>query len=207
MITLHDYWRSTASYRVRMALHLKGQPFDVVKVNLLEGTQNSRSHKSINPQGLVPALEIDGEILTQSMAIIEYLDETCIGAPLIPKDEMGKAKVRAISQMISCDLHPLNNLRVLKYLQNEFDISDDGKTKWYEHWLHETFAALEKTIPENSLFVYGNHITMADICLMAQMYNTERFNINVSAYKNILSVYNNLKNKPEIRAAHPDKYN
>lgn len=203
---LHDYWRSTACYRVRMALHLKGQPFHVVKVNLKEGEQQGEAHLKVNPQGLVPALEINGEIFTQSLAIIEYLDETCIGAPLMPNDEEGKAKVRALSHMISSDLHPLNNLRVLQYLQKELNVSDDDKQKWYEHWVHETLQALEEITPKDSLFLHGNHLTMADICLVAQMYNIERFNIDVSHYKKLTSIYNNLKNKAEIKAAHPDKY-
>ncbi|MAI08730.1 MAG: maleylacetoacetate isomerase [Magnetococcales bacterium] len=203
---LYDYWRSTASYRVRMALHLKGQPFKTVPVNLKEGEQKLEEHKKINPQGLVPALVVNGEIFTQSLAVIEYLDETCIGAPLMPKDEEGKAKVRALSHIISSDLHPLNNLRVLQYLQNELNVNDENKQKWYEHWIHEAFQTLETMTEPDALYLHGNHITMADICLIAQMYNVERFNIEVSAYPKLNNIYNHLKNKAEIKAAHPSKY-
>ncbi len=203
---LYDYYRSTASYRVRMALHLKGQPFQTVAVNLKEGEQQSANHLKVNPQGLVPALDIDGEIYTQSLAIIEYLDETCIGAPLMPKDEEGKAKVRAIAHMISSDLHPLNNLRVLNYLENNFQITAQQKQGWYSHWVHQTFQALEDSTPHDAEFLHGNHLTMADICLVAQMYNVERFEVNVSPYKKLLNIYNKTKNVTEIRRAHPDRY-
>jgi maleylacetoacetate isomerase len=203
---LYDYWRSTASYRVRMALHLKGQPFEVIKVNLKDGEQHTTEHLKINPQGLVPALDVNGEIFTQSLAIIEYIDETCAGAPLMPRDEEGKSKVRALSHMISSDLHPLNNLRVLKYLQNTFHISEEAKQLWYEHWVHETFQALEKMLPKNASYMHGNHITIADICLMAQMYNIKRYKIDVTTYKSILSIYNKIKNMPELKIAHPEKY-
>lgn len=203
---LYDYWRSTASYRVRMALHLKGQPFKSIQINLKEGEQQTAKLLKINPQGLVPALEINGEIFTQSLAIIEYIDETCSGAPLMPKDEEGKARVRSLSHMISSDLHPLNNLRVLNYLQNTLNLSDTDKQQWYKHWVHETFQAIETALPEDKNFMHGNHITMADICLIAQMYNIERFSVDISAYKKIINIYNKIKNIPEIKAAHPEKY-
>lgn len=203
---LYDYWRSTASYRVRMALHLKGQPFKCIPINLKDSEQTSRTYLKVNAQGLVPALEVNGEIFTQSLAIIEYLDETCIGAPLMPTGEEGKAKVRALSHIISSDLHPLNNLRVLKYLQNELHVTDEDKQKWYEHWMHEAFTSLEQQTTDGALYLHGNHITMADICLIAQMYNAERFNIDTHLYPKLTAIYNHIKNKAEIKAAHPSRY-
>lgn len=204
---LYDYWRSSASYRVRIALHMKGMFFDTIAVNLLTGENKSETHLKRNPQGLVPALDLgDGTILTQSMAIMEYLEECCAGAPLLPKEPEARAIVRAMANIIACDTHPLNNLRVLKYLENELHASDDDRKKWYEKWIHEAFNAIEKMTKDEDLFLFGNSPTLADVCMIPQMYNAERFNIDVSHYKNILKACNNSKKLSAFVAAHPDRH-
>ena len=204
---LHDYWRSSASYRVRIALHLKGEPFKVHSVDLVKGSQKKAAHLKVNPQGLVPALDLEnGTVLTQSNAIIEYLEECCAGAPLLPQDPEGRAKVRAMANLIACDIHPLNNLRVIHYLEKGLGISKEEKDTWYKKWLIEGFEALEKMTKDGDDFLYGNSPTLADVYLIPQMYNADRFNINVPPYKNLIKCCNNCKKLNAFTSAHPDKY-
>lgn len=204
---LYDYWRSSASYRVRIALHMKGIMFDTVPINLVAGEQTSEEHLKRNPQGLVPALDLgDGTILTQSMAIIEYLEESCAGAPLLPKEPEARARVRAMANIIACDTHPLNNLRVLNHLTKELHVSEDDKSAWYEKWIHEAFTAIERMTHDDDQFLFGNTPTLADVCMIPQMYNAERFSLNVKDYKNIIKSCNNCYKQINFRAAHPDRY-
>ncbi|MFT7144452.1 MAG: maleylacetoacetate isomerase [Alphaproteobacteria bacterium] len=204
---LYDYWRSSSSYRVRIALHLKGEPFDVKPINLVAGEQHAPAYLKMNPQGLVPALDLEnGTVLTQSLAIIEYLDECCAGAPLFPKEPEARAIVRAMANIIACDIHPLNNLRTTKYLSNDLKISDEEKDAWYKKWLLDGFTALEAMTQDNDAFLYGNSPTLADVCLIPQMYNAQRFNIDVSHYKNIIKVCNNCSNMSEFHLSRPDRY-
>jgi len=190
---LHNYFRSTTSLRVRVALNLKGLDYEYVSYALLKKDHKSAAYLKLNPQGLVPALEIKDEaVLTQSMAILEYLDEVHPEPPLLPKDALGRARVRALAQIIAVDVHPINNLRVLKYLENEFGADANAKKAWFHEWAHQGMSALETRLenePETGKFCHGDSPTMADICLYAQMFNNERFDMDMSAYPIIMNIY------------------
>lgn len=185
---LHNYFRSSASFRVRIALNLKGLPFDYVSVHLAKGNHKLPDYAAKAADGLVPLLEIEGESLSQSMAIIEYLDETHANSPLLPKGALGRAKVRALAQSISCEIHPLNNLRVLKYLVKELKLDEATKTAWYVHWCVEGLQAFERQLASDaayrakhgqakSVYCYGSTPTLADCCLVPQIFNAQRFNV------------------------------
>jgi maleylpyruvate isomerase len=187
MLKLYDYFRSSASFRVRIALNLKKLNYEAVPIHLVNdgGEQFSASYLSINPQSLVPALDDNGDILTQSLAIIEYLDEIHPEPALLPKNPLDKARVRAFALTIAADIHPLNNLRVLKYLVNEFAMTDEQKLKWYHHWLDKGLSALERQVNVNgtaSVFCFGATPSLADICLVPQIYNAKRFNLDLTPY-------------------------
>ncbi|MBI2792657.1 MAG: maleylacetoacetate isomerase [Gammaproteobacteria bacterium] len=194
MLKLYDYHRSSACFRVRIAMNLKNIEYEAISVHLVKdgGHQLSDSYKAINPQRLLPALQIDDskQILTQSLSIIEYLEETCPTPALLPSDALGRAKVRAFSQIIACEIHPLNNLRVLKYLKHEFEISDEKKDAWYFHWLSAGFDAMEALLQENksSHFCFGTSPTIADICLVPQVYNALRFEFPMQKYPLITKI-------------------
>ena len=192
---LYDYYRSTASYRVRIALNLKQLAYETCPVHLVNhgGEQHTPEYKKINPQGLVPALDLgtDAQPLTQSLAILEYLEEEHPKPALLPKDACARAEVRSLALLITADMHPLNNLRVLKQLRAEFNASDDDVTAWYHHWLELGFDAFEaklKHLPRNGDFCYGNHLSFADICLIPQVYNANRFEFSLKAYPLIQSI-------------------
>lgn len=190
---LYSYYRSSAVYRVRIALNLKGLPYSIIPTHLSKdgGAQHSDAYKTINPQKIIPSLITDdGQAITQSMAIIEYLEETNPTVALLPQDALGRARVRSISQLIACETHPLNNLRVLKYLKKVLHISDDDKNKWYQHWIHLNFTALESILqaPETGKFCHGNTPSMADCLLVPQVYNARRFDCDLSAYPTIVRI-------------------
>lgn len=185
MIKLYNYFRSSASYRVRIALELKGLPYEYVAVHLRRGEQSQNEFGRINPAGLVPALTDGGSILTQSTAIIEYLEERHPVPPLLPPDPLDRARVRALAQTVACEIHPLNNLRVLQYLGREFSLNEDDTRKWYHHWLGLGFAAFEAMLandPRTGRFCHRDQPTMADLYLVPQIYNAERFRFDLSAY-------------------------
>ncbi len=186
MITLYGYFRSSAAYRVRIALNLKGLAYEQAPVNLVKGEQRSGDNLARNPQGLVPVLVTDDSTqLTQSLAICEYLDEHHPEPPLLPADAEGRARVRSLAQLIACEIHPLNNLKVLKYLVRELKVDDDAKLAWYRHWIAEGFSALEARLanePGTGTFCHGDTPTLADICLVPQVFNAERFECDLSAY-------------------------
>lgn len=178
---LFDYCRSSAAYRVRIALNLKQMPYEQVPVSLLAGEHVAAEHLGRNPQGFVPALQ-DGEVmLTQSLAICEYLDDAYPQTQqLMPADAVGKAKVRAMAQLIACDIHPVNNLRMLKYLVAELGASDEQKTIWYQHWVYKGFDALEQMLADTDAtgdFCYADQPTLADLCLVPQVFNANRFSV------------------------------
>lgn len=187
---LYNYFRSSASFRVRIALNLKGLPYDYIPVHLAKGEHKLPSFTGIADDGLVPMLQTDGESLAQSMAIMEYLDETHPAVPLLPADAIGRAKVRALSQTIACEIHPLNNLRVLKYLVNALNVTEDAKDTWYAHWTRTGLEAFErqlasidnarqaKNLPK-SIYCYGATPTMADCCLVPQIFNAKRFKVSL----------------------------
>jgi len=193
---LHNYFRSTTSLRVRVALNMKGLAYEYVSYALLAKAHKSDAYLKLNPQGLVPAFEIKGgeikgeAVLTQSMAILEYLDETHPTPPLLPDDALGRARVRALAQIIALDVHPIGNLRVLHYIEREFGADGAGKKAWFQEWAHAGMAALETRLQETEtgLFCHGDTPTMADICLYAQMFNNDRFGLDMDAYPTIMAI-------------------
>ena len=189
MRVLYDYFRSSACYRVRIALNLKGLAYDSMPVSLLDNAQRAPEYLSKNPQGLVPAL-LDGEqLLTQSLAICEYLEETYPQPALLPNDAIGRARVRALALSIACDIHPLNNLRVLRRLEAQFAADQAGKDAWYQHWIQSGFEAFEQQIQStHGHYCFGDTVTLADLALVPQVYNARRFNCDLSAYPTMRAI-------------------
>lgn len=190
---LHNYWRSSTSYRVRIALEMKGIDYQYIPHHLRHGDHRDPVFLAINPQGLVPALVWeDGALLTQSLAIIEFLDETKPEPPLLPRDASGRARVRMLAQMIACDIHPINNLRVLTSLRTLFGAGDEDVINWFRHWVNEGFEPLEKiliTSHETGKFCHGDTPGLADICLAAQVVNNARFHVDMSPYPTISRIH------------------
>ena len=202
---LYDYHRSSAAYRVRIALNLKGVDYERRPVNLLESAQRADEYRALNPQGLVPMLEIDGHRLTQSLSIIVYLDQVFPDPPLMPRDPADAAHVRAMALAIACDIHPLNNLRVLKYLKGELGHSQEDADLWYAHWISEGLTALEAVAkPAAGTFLFGDAPTIADICLVPQLYNARRFNVPLDDHPTLLVADENARALPAFAAAAPD---
>jgi maleylpyruvate isomerase len=189
-VTLYSYFRSSAAYRVRIALNLKGLSYETAAIHLQkEGGQNLKpAYRAVNPQMRVPALRLDsGEILTQSLAIIDYLDETHPQPPLLPRDPVGRAKVRALAQLIACDIHPLNNVAPLRYLKNELGQDQARIDGWYHHWVIAGFDALEAMLGDGP-YAFGGVVTLADICLVPQIANARRLNVPLGGYSKIVAV-------------------
>ena len=202
----YEYYRSSAAYRVRIALNLKGIDYESRPVNLLESEQRSDDYRELNPQGLVPMLEIDGHRLTQTLAIIVYLDQLFPDPPLVPRNPADGAHVRAMALAIACDIHPLNNLRVLKYLKNELGQPQDEVDRWYAHWIAEGLSALEAMAKAGAgRFLFGDEPTIADVCLVPQLYNARRFNCPLDDYPTLLRADDNASKLDAFAAAHPDK--
>lgn len=203
---LYDYWRSSASYRVRIALNLKGIAYESRPLDIRKGEQNSPEYRSLNPQGFVPVLEIDGHRLTQSVAIINYLDLRHPNPPLIPVVAAERAHVVAMAMAIACDIHPLNNLRVLKYLKNDLGRSQEEIDGWYVHWIEEGLPALEAmAAPRAGKFLFGDGPTAADVVLIPQLYNARRFNVALDRYPTLLRAEENANSLDAFAAAHPDQ--
>lgn len=201
---LHAYFRSSATFRVRIALNLKAVGYDVVPVDLLNGEQRSDAYRAINPQGLVPALELDsGEVVTQSPAILEWLEERYPLPPLYPADPVARAHVRALCFNVACEIHPLDNLRVLTYLTDELRVGEEARLAWYHHWVRLGFDAIEPALA--GPFCTGAKPSMADVYLVPQVYNAERFRMDLSAYPRIAAVYAHAVAQPAFAAAHPDR--
>lgn len=191
MLTLHDYFRSSAAYRVRIALNLKGLDYAQLSCQLRDGSQRAPDFLTLNPQGLVPALATDGAVLTQSLAIIDYLDEVYPQPSLLPNEPINKARVRSLALQIACDIHPLNNLRVLNYLKNELGQTQENVTTWYRHWIAVEFAALEARLANDAQtgsYCQGEQISLADICLVPQVANARRFDCDLSACPTIVRI-------------------
>jgi len=204
---LHDYFRSSAAYRVRIALNFKGIDYESRPVDLREGEQKSMAYRSLNPQGFVPMLEIDDRRLTQSLAIIVYLDQHHPEPPLMPADPGDQAHVRALALTIACDIHPLNNLRVLKYLGGSLGIEEEQRDAWYRHWVSEGFAALEGLAGRRSgSFLFGNSPTLADVCLVPQMYNARRFDVPLDAFPTLVRADASANALSAFADAHPDRH-
>ena len=203
---LFDYFRSSAGYRVRIALNLKGIAYESVPVNLLKGEQREPEHRARNPQAMVPMLEVDGRRLTQSLAIIAYLDATRPDPPLVPRDAAEAAHVRALALTVACDIHPLNNLRVLKYLTGPLGREEAAKSEWIAHWVSEGFAALEMLAAGwAGRFLFGDTPSLADICLVPQMFNARRFGVPVDAYPTLVRADAEATRLEAFAAAHPDR--
>ncbi|KTF09857.1 maleylacetoacetate isomerase [Pseudoalteromonas sp. H103] len=186
---LYSYFRSSAAYRVRIALNLKAIDYDLAIVNLLKSQQLDEGYLAVNSQGLLPALETEEGYLAQSLAILEWLDETYPQSPIIAGSAWQKAKIRNISYAIACDIHPVNNLRVLKYLSNELNVDDEAKNKWYRHWIEVGFEKIELMLSDSSDYCVGDQPTLADICLVPQVFNAIRFKVDMAAYPKIAAIY------------------
>jgi maleylacetoacetate isomerase len=203
---LYNYFRSSASFRVRIALELKGLPYDYVPVHLVKGEQKKEEYISVAPTGLVPTLVTDaGDALEQSMAIIEYLDEMHPSPALLPRDPVRRAKVRALSQLIACEIHPLNNLRVLKYLVNELKLDDEKKNGWYRHWVRTGLEAFERELQQMpaSTYCFGDTPTMADCCLVPQIFNGRRVNTSYDGLPRTMAAFDNCMKHPAFQKAQP----
>ncbi len=188
-MTLYTYFRSSASFRVRIALNLKGIDADQHAVSLLKG-DHRKDFLSLNPQGFLPAYRDGDAVLTQSMAIIDYLEDCHPHPPLYPETPLARARVRAMAQVIACDIHPLNNLRVLKYLKGELGLDQDGINQWYRHWIMEGFAALEAMVADHggTQYCFGEQVSVADLCLVPQMWNARRFETDLSPYPRLVAI-------------------
>jgi len=206
-LVLHGYFRSGTTYRVRLALNWKGVPYDVVPVNLVEGAQSSPDFLAKNPQGLVPALEVDGVLLTQSPAILEWIEETYPDRQLLPSEPILRARVRAFAAAIGCDIHPIQNLRVMKKIRADYGEDQDGAWAWARHWMEVGFAALETlaaNAPGQDGFIFGDGPTMAEVYLLPQMVNARRFGVDVSAYPRLVAADEAARALPELAAAAPE---
>ncbi|HET9639318.1 MAG TPA: maleylacetoacetate isomerase [Allosphingosinicella sp.] len=203
---LFDYFRSSASYRVRIALNLKGVDYESVPLNLLEGGQKGADYRRINPQGLVPTLEIDGRAFVQSLAIIDYLEATRPEPPLLPADPADAAHVRALALAVACDIHPLNNLRILKYLSGPLGQPQEARDSWYRHWVSEGLAALEAMAAARAgRFLFGDSPTVADLCLVPQLFNARRFEVPLDDYPTLVRADSEAHSLDAFAAAHPDR--
>lgn len=204
-VVLYDFWRSSAAYRVRIALNLKGIAYQSVDISLPNGDQRAPEYLAKNPQGFVPMLEIDGLQLTQSLAICDYLDAKVDAMPFVPRDPAARSKVLAMALVIAADIHPINNLRILKYLSRELDVPEPARDDWYRHWVQEGFVALEAMAADCGAYLSGEIPGLADICLVPQMYNARRFDTDLAPYPTLVRIDAALTALPAIAAAHPDR--
>ena len=205
---LYSYWRSSASYRVRIALAIKGIPYEYVPVSLIAngGMQLEAEYSARNPQKLVPLLELDdGRYISQSLAIIEYLDDVAPNPPLLPQDAELRAQARSIALAVACDIHPLANLRVMNYLRDNLEVTDSARTSWYHHWITEGFTAIEQILERyDTPYALSNTPTLADIALIPQVYNARRFSISLENFPRIISIAKSCAQLPAFQAAEPE---
>jgi maleylacetoacetate isomerase len=209
MLTLYGYPLSSAAYRVRIALALKGVKASTVNKQLRRGEHRQKDYLKINPQGFVPAVELeDGTVLTQSLAIMEWLDETHPPPTLLPAEPRARARVRSLCQLIACDVHPLNNLRVLQYLESNLGIAQATRDEWYRHWIATGFAALEEALGRDASrgrFCFGDQPGMADACLVPQVYNARRYSVDLTPYPRIVAIDAACRELPAFESAAPEK--
>lgn len=208
---LYDYFRSTASYRVRITLNLKNINYETIAVHLTNngGEQHQQEYLAVNPQGLVPTLAENGHILSQSLAIIEYIDEIVPAPPLLPPAPFARAQVRSLALLIACDMHPLNNLRVLNQLRQQFSADEEQINRWYHHWLKLGFDAFEQklqNLPRKQSFCYGNAVSLADICLVPQVFNANRFGFAMDGYPAINAIVESCRQLPAFLKAAPEPF-
>ena len=207
MLKLYSYFRSSAAYRCRIALNLKQLGHETAYVHLLtdKGQHNTPAYRSVNPQGLVPTLEHDGQVITQSLAIIEYLDESHPEPPLLPRDPLLRARVRAFALAIACDIHPIANLRVLNYLKGPLQQHQAAVDTWYRHWVGIGLAGCEALLPAGaSRFCFGDRPSLADVCLIPQMYNARRFDCDLSAMPRLIAIDAAARVLPAFAGAAPE---
>lgn len=211
---LHNYYRSSASFRVRIAMALKGLDFEYLAVHLARGDHKLPAYADLSADRLVPLLEVDGERLSQSMAIIEYLDETHPEPPLLPADALGRARVRALAQMVACEIHPINNLRVLKYLSSVLKVDEQAKNDWYRHWVRDGLENFERQLAQlaedrrrhglpPSIYCWGLQPTLADCCLVPQIFNAQRFECNLTGLPLTMAVFEACMKLPAFQQAQP----
>jgi maleylacetoacetate isomerase/maleylpyruvate isomerase len=207
LLTLYTYFRSSAAFRVRIALNLKGLAYDPVFVHLPRGEHRKPEYTAVDPQALVPTLLDDGHALSQSLAIIEYLDETHPEPRLLPVDAAGRARVRSLSLLVACEIHPLNNLRTLQYLKRELGQSEERVNTWYRYWIADGLAKLEADLARgsNGKFCYGDAPTIADCCLVPQVFNAKRYNCELSAYPATMRVFEQCMKLEAFDHAQPAK--
>ncbi len=203
-IRLFDYFRSSASYRVRIGLNLKGVGYERVDVSLLDGKQREPDNLARNPQGFVPTLEIDGHQLTQSLAILDYLDARFPNPPFVSKDPARRSRTLAQALLIACDIHPLNNLRVLKYLGRELGAEEPARDDWYRHWVREGFVALERMAEGSGRYLGGDSPDLADICLVPQMFNARRFELDLAPFPTLVRIDAALQELDAFASASPE---
>lgn len=204
MYTLYDYYRSSAAYRVRIGLNLKGVAYDSVDVSLLNGDQRSPEHLARNPQGFVPVLDVGEGVLTQSLAILDYLDAKHPEPRFVPAGPLARSRTLAMALTVACDIHPLNNLRVLKYLGRELGVEEEARNDWYRHWVVQGFDALEAMAGDGP-HLGGDAPDMADICLVPQMYNARRFEVDLTPYPKLVAADAAAQEIEAFAAAHPDR--
>ena len=203
-LVLHSAWRSSAAYRVRIGLNLKGLDYEIAPVNLVSSQHLEPAYAALNPLRLLPTLEVDGRALTQSLAILEWLDETVPAPALLPADPFDRATVRAMAQIVACDIHPVNNLRVLRALTG-LGIDEPGREAWIQRWITDGFMALEAMVVEHGHgYAFGDTPTLADICLLPQVYNAERFKTDLAPFPALRAVAERLADHPAFAAAHPN---
>ena len=209
-LVLHSYWRSSAAFRVRIGLNLKGLPYEVAPVHLLRdgGEQHSAAYRAANPQQLVPMLQHGDRMLRQSLAILEYLDEVWPEPALLPATARGRQRARALAQLVACDIHPLGNLRVLQYFEREWNVPQPEREDWSRHWIAEGFAAFEALLagdPATGTFCDGDAPGLADCCLVPQLYNARRFGLDLDPYPTLLRVEASCLALPAFDAARPER--
>ena len=205
---LYGYFRSSASYRVRIALSLKGLDYDLQPIHLRRNEQRAAEFLERNPQGLVPALEHDGAVLAQSLAIIEYLEERFPEPPLLPAAPADRAWVRALAQIVACDIHPINNLRILQYLEKDLGLDDDARAAWASRWIGQGFGAMETMLrddPRTGDHCFGDRPTLADICLVPQVVNSRRFDVDMGRYPTLARIHGNCMRLPAFADQAPER--
>jgi maleylacetoacetate isomerase len=207
MMKLYTFFRSSAAFRVRIALNLKGIQYESISKIFAKNEHRAPEYLRLNPQGLIPALDVGGNTLAQSLAIIEYLDETHPTPAFLPANPLARAQVRSMAQAIACDIHPLNNLRILNYLKNELKQDENSVNTWYRHWISEGFRGLEAQARDHSTskrHMFGDSISVADICLVPQMFNARRFDTDLSAFPTLVAISTHLESLPAFAAARPE---
>jgi len=203
---LYTFFRSSAAFRVRIALNHKGLAWEPVAVSLPKAEHAKPEFRDVNPQGLVPALEDRGQVLSQSLAIIEYLDEAHPGPKLLPADPLDRAYVRAFSQIVACEVHPLNNLRTLRYIRRTYKLDEAGINNWYRHWIAEGFAMMESFLAANAKagrYVLGDQVSMADCCLVPQVFNAQRYDCDLAPYPTVMRIFHECMKLEAFDAAQP----